>query len=162
MCEATETAIAADGQALATAINAIAAQPNVDPAIAADLKAAATALVAATASWKTGTVLTDVNTAATAIEAILAVIPITAPYATFVAIAVAALDILIGNLGTQTTQGASYIGNARAVLAYVDTLPANHWRGIAVIQHGGNLRQGFIDTWNAAAVQQPQFNFPKL
>lgn len=163
MCKVTSAAIAADGQAVATACNAIAnAVKASNPTLAAELNAAATVLVTATSNWQTGTPVTDINTAATAIEAILAAIPATAPYASFVAIAVAALDILIGNLGTQTTQKSSYIGNARAVLAHVDTLPPNHWRGVAKIEHSGNLRKGFIYTWNTQVAAQPELAFPTL
>ena len=162
MCHITSSVIAADGQAVATAIKAIAAQPNIDPTVAANLITAANTLVAVTSNWQTGTPVTDINTAAAAIEAILAVIPATAPYASFVAIAVAALDILIANLSTQTTQGPSYIGNAKAVLAHVDSLPPNHWRGVAVIKHSGDLRKGFINTWNTQVAAQPQFGMPTL
>jgi hypothetical protein len=154
MCKVSSAVIAADGQAVATACRAIAAALEAtDPSAATALNAAATVLVAATANWQTGTPVTDINTAAAAIEAILAAIPLTAPYASFVAIAVAALDILLANLGTQATQGTSSFANARAVLAHVDTLPPNHWRGVAEISHDGNLRKGFEGTWNKAAAE---------
>lgn len=107
MCKVTPTQIAADGQAVATAINSIAAQPTINPTVAADLKTASATLVAATSNWKTGDPVDDINTAAAAIEAVMADIPTTAPYASFVAIAVAALDILMANLSTQPAQEAA-------------------------------------------------------
>jgi hypothetical protein len=74
--------IPADGNAVATAVLAIAAQVEAsDPSLASKLTVAANALKAATANWTTGTLTTDINTAAVAVETILAAIPVTAVYA---------------------------------------------------------------------------------
>ena len=164
MCKVTATAIASDGQAVAAAINAIASQPGISPTVAADLKSAAAALVTATSNWKTGSSVADINTAAVAVEAILNVIPATAPYASFVAIAVAALDVLIGNLSTQESQGPSPVANALAVVAHAETLPENHWRGTVRIKRHAfeGPRTAFVNAWNSQVDAQPEFGFPKL
>ena len=159
MCKVTATQIAADGQAVSTAILSIANAPEVDPTVAADLKTAATLLLNATSNWKTGDPLDDINTAATDIEAVLDVIPQTAPYAPFVAITVAALDILISNLSTQPAQSGSFIADAKMVANHVDTLPTNHWRGVAKISHHGDLRKGFEKAWNDAVEANPTLGF---
>ena len=165
MCKVTASAIQGDAAAVAKAIQSIAnAVQATDPSLAAQLNAAAAALVAATADWTTGSAVADINDAAQAIEALLAAIPLTAPYAIFVGIAVAALDILIGNLGTQTTQTTNTVANARAVLAHVDTLPVNPWRGKAEIHRHvfEGPRAAFIGTWNDARKANPTLGFPAL
>jgi hypothetical protein len=164
MCKVTATQIAADGKAVGAALQSIAnAVEATNPALSTDLTAAASTLVTATANWKTGTPVDDINTAANAVEVILAAIPQTAPYAVFVGIAVAALDILISNLSTQPAQATgNFIANARTVAAHVDTLPANPWRGQAVIQHHGDLRKGFEATWNTAADANPALGFSSI
>ena len=165
MCKITAAVIQADALAVAKAVQSIAkALQAADPTLAADLNTAATALIAATSNWTTGSAIADINDAAQAIEALLGAIPLTAPYAIFVGIAVAALDILIANLGTQSTQTANTIGNAKAVLAFVDTLPANHWRGTAEIHRHvfEGPRAAFVGTWNDAVKANPALNFPAL
>ena len=164
MCKVTANAIKADGAAVAQAITDIANQPSITPQLKTDLLAAAAALVAATSNWTTGSPVAIINDAAQAIEALLAAIPQTAPYAVFVGIAVAALDILIGNLGTQPVQGANTFANAKAVLAHIDTLPANPWRGQAQIHRHvfEGPRSALIGTWNDARKAHPELNFPAL
>lgn len=165
MCKITASAIQSDAAAVAKAIQSIAnAVQATDPSLATQLNAAAAALVAATSNWTTGSAVADINDAAQAIEALLAAIPFTAPYAAFVGIAVAALDILIGNLSTQSTQTSSTIANAKAVLAHIDTLPANQWRGKAQIHRHvfEGPRSAFIGTWNDEVEKQPTLGFPKL
>jgi hypothetical protein len=164
MCKITASAIQADASAVAAAINDIANQPDIPATLKTDLNAAAAALVAATTNWTTGSPVAIINYAAQAIEALLAAIPLTAPYAVFVGIAVAALDILIGNLGTQATQATNTVANAKAVLAFVDTLPANPWRGKAQIHRHvfEGPRSAFIGTWNDAVKANPKMGFQKL
>lgn len=165
MCKVTVSAIQQDAAAVAKAVQSIAnAVQATDPSLASQLNAAAAALLAATANWTTGSAVADINDAAQAIEALLAAIPLTAPYAAFVAIAVAALDILIGNLATQPTQTANTVGNARALLAHVDTLAPNPWRGQAQIHRHifEGPRDALIGTWNDARAKQPELNFPAL
>jgi hypothetical protein len=168
MCKLTSTSIAADGQAVATALNSIAVElAKTNPTLAANLKTAATALVTATANWQTGTPTADIETAATAIEALLNAIPQTAAYAPFVAIAVAALDIILANIGTQSVQTGDKVANALKVTDHVETvLPPNAWRGEYKIQgfraHFENPRAAFAQAWNKQTDKQPEFNFPKL
>jgi hypothetical protein len=163
MCKVVASAIAADGQAVANALNQIAHAPNVDPAIASKLEAAATAIIAATSNWQTGSLVTDINDAANVAEAVLAEIPLTAPYATFVAIAVTALDILIANLNTQATQTANVVGNAVAVAAHIDTLPDNPYRGIVPIRAGiRGYRHAVINRWNQQVEDEPILKFAKI
>ena len=156
MCKVVASVVAADGKAIDAALISIAnVEQPINPTVAADLLAAGTALVTATANWQTGSAVNDINTAAAAIEAILNVIPATAPYAVFVAIAVAALDILMANLGAQSALTGNYIKDARMVAKAIDNLPPNHWRGQAKIQHNGDLRKGFENTWNAEVDARP-------
>ena len=80
----------------------------------------------------------------------MSAIPITAPYATFVAIAVAGLDILIANLATQPTQTANVVANAQALEAHVETLPENPYRGVITLRPTmfHNIRQVTVNRWN--------------
>ena len=167
MCKINSQTIAADGQAVATACNAIATAVQVtNPTLAADLRAAATALVAATANWQTGTPTTDINTAATAIEAVLAAIPQTAAFAPFVAIAVAAIDVLLGNISTQAIQMGVKLADIVAVTDHIDTLPANPWRGQYKMHgfrsHFEGPRAAFTQAWNGEVDKTPELGFPKL
>jgi hypothetical protein len=165
MCKVTASAIQQDAAALAKAVNSIAtALVTTDPTLSKELSAAAATLVTATANWTTGSAIADINDAAQAIEALLGAIPLTAPDAVFVGIAVAALDILIANLSTQPVQTTNTIANARAVLAHVDTLPTNHWRGTAQIHRHifEGPRAAFVGTWNDQVNKQPLPGFSKL
>jgi len=165
MCKVTATLIAADGQAVAIAIDAIATQVKItNPTLSGQLTTAAATLVAVTSGWETGSTVTDINTAATAIESVLDVIPATAPYANFVAIAVAALDILIGNLSTQSAQTSNIVTNALLVFKNSKNLPVNHWRGAVKIKRHfrEDARSAFIRYWNEAVDKNPDLKFPKL
>lgn len=165
MCKVTVSAIQSDAAAVARAVQSIAnALRAADPALANQLDAAAAALLAATANWTTGSPVALINDAAQAIEAILGAIPLTAPYAIFVGIAVAALDILIANLATQPKQTASTFTNAKTVLAHVDTLPPNHWRGTAEIHRHvfEGPRSALVGTWDDAVEAHPELGFAKL
>lgn len=165
MCKITAASIAADGQAVATACTNIAtAIEATNPTAAADLTQAAAELVAATANWQTGSPTQDINTAATAVEAILAEIPSTAPYAAFVAIAVAALDIILANVKTQPVQTGDAVGDALKVKTAVKSLPPNPYRGLVLIHRHfmQNYRSAFIETWNTEVDEQPELGFVKL
>ena len=164
MCKAIEAQIPADGAAIAKAVSAIAAlEQSSNPELATELNAAAGVLVVATANWKTDTPTDDINTAATALQAILAAIPLTAPYATFVGIAVAALDILIANLATQGQQTTSTIANARLVLAYIDAMPENPYRGMVHIKSSWlGPRRALHNAWNNQVDLQPELGIKKL
>ena len=165
MCKVTSASIAADGQAVATACTNIAtALEATNPTLAADLDKAAAGLVAVTSKWTTGSVAADLNTAATAVETVLAMIPITAPYASFVAIAVAALDIILANVGTQAAQTGDATADALKVRTAVKALPSNPYRGMVMIHRHPlqNYRAAFVETWNHDVEAQPELEFAKL
>ena len=164
MCKVTAAAIQQDAATVANAVEQIANQPAVSPQLKSELDAAAAALVAATPGWTAGSATADINDAAQVIEAALAAIPLPAPYAIFVGIAVDALDILIANLATQPAQATSTVANARAVLAHVATLPSNPWRGKAQIHRHvfEGPRAAFVGTWNDAVDKTPVAGFKKL
>jgi len=165
MCKVTAQQIQQDAAAVAKAVTSIAtALEPTNPTLSQQLAAAAATLVTATSNWTTGSAINYINDAAQVIEAILAAIPLTAPYAAFVGIAVAALDILISNLATQPTQTTNTVANARAVLAHVDTLPSNPWRGKATIHRHvfEGPRSALVNTWNDECDKQPDLDFPRL
>lgn len=165
MCKITASAIQQDGKAVATAVLSIAtALEPTNPTLAAQLTTDASALTAATSNWTTGSAVADINDAAQVIETAMALIPQTAPYASFVAIAVAALDILIANLATQPTQTpVTPVANARAVVGHIDSLPMNPWRGKAEIHvHEHGIRPAFEKAWNGAVDAQPALGFQKI
>jgi hypothetical protein len=165
MCHVTATQIQQDAAAVAKAVNSIAtAVATTDPTLSAQLAAAAAALVAATSNWTEGSAVADINDAAQAVEALLGAIPETAPYAAFVAIAVAALDILIANLSTQPAQTTNTLANAKVVLAHVEAMPPNPYRGKAQIHRHmfEGPRTALIKTWNGQVDKQPELGFAKL
>lgn len=107
-CTPPAAQVAASGSAVANALLSIAAlEQTTDPTAAANLVTAANALKAATANWQLGSPTSDINTAAKAVEAVLALIPVTAVYAPFVAIAVAALDAILAATGIKTAKTVS-------------------------------------------------------
>jgi hypothetical protein len=165
MCKVTASAIQQDAKAVATAVLSIAtALEPTNPTLAAQLTEDADALTAATANWTTGSAVADINDAAQVIETAMALIPQTAAYAPFVAIAVAALDILIANLSTQSTQSSTTpVANAKALLKHVDSLPPNPWRGKAQINvHEHGIRPAFEKAWNGAVDANSTLGFQKI
>jgi hypothetical protein len=171
MCKVTPSQIAADGNAVAQACNSIAAiLEATNPTLAADLRTAATALQAATANWKTGDPTDDINTAGIAVEAVLAAIPMTAPYAAFVAIAVAALDVILANTATQAAQEAlppssQPVAKALLIKDHVETaLPDNPYRGMVHIHRmpWEGPRTALVNAWNKEVEKVPEVGIPKL
>jgi hypothetical protein len=155
MCKITASMIVADGAAVGLALEnlATAIQPT-DPTVAADLTSAGKAVIAATSNWQEGDVLTDVEDAEQAAIAVLNVIPLTSPYAPLVAIAFAALNLLIANAQTQTTQVGDSLTDAKALLAKASTLNTDSaWAGKAKIKHDifRAPRKDFESAWNNAA-----------
>lgn len=166
MCHITPATIAADGQAVGTALNQIAtALEATDPSMASKLQAAASALVAATSNWTTGSATADINDAAQVVEAILAAVPTTAPFAGFVAIAVAALDVLIANVGTQPAQTGSDLKNAMVVAhAIAPNPPDNPYHG--VVQFKRHFLESYPNsmkrTWNEHVDEAELPGFSKI
>lgn len=156
MCTISASEIKADGQAIAAALEDIAVlEQPIDPTLAANITTAANALLTVTSNWTDGSSEALFNDAASAVEAVLAAIPETAAYAPFVAIAVAALDILIANIGTPAAPVTT--ASVRATMDRIDALPPNPWRGKATIVHHHNhsLLQDFVESWNEEVDKQP-------
>ena len=150
-CTVSPTEIAADGLAVANAFLAVAKILAVsNPNLAAQLTTAAQALENATANWTTGSTLALINDAAQALEAVLAVIPQTAVIAPLVAIGVAALDILIANVGVTTVTATSQA--------------ANPYRGAAKIHHrfGRSPEGDFKSAWNGVVATNPALASAKI
>ncbi|MGB6719361.1 MAG: hypothetical protein WBE72_01090 [Terracidiphilus sp.] len=159
MCKVTDAMIVADGAAVGTALeNLGAAVATTDPSLSTSLESAGKAVVAATANWQTGDVLTDIETAEQAAIVVLNVIPLTAPIAPLVAIAFAALNVLIANLQTQPGTAANpstETVSAHTLLARAATLNTDSpWYGKAAIKHHwlNPPRKDFESAWNSAAV----------
>jgi len=146
-CTPTDEQIRADANAVAIACQSIAALiQKTDPALADKLSMAATALVGAVANWKTGNLTDDINTAANVIEVTLAAIPLTAPYAGLVAIAVAALQVLLANIPNNKVQALAIPVNAAN--PYLERAKINH-------RLGRSLEGDFRAAWNAEAAKVP-------
>ena len=152
MCKITATQIAADGAAVGTAMKNIAAL-IVDAAVAGKLTAAADALIKVTGNWTTGSAVADLEDAENAAIAVLNLIPVTTPYAPFVAIAFAALNLLLANSQTQTTQTSNAIANAHRLLKHEETINTDSpWFHKAEIEHHfmHSPQQDFVAAWNKA------------
>src|SRR5277367_1101839 len=105
MCKITESQVVADGAAVGQALNNLAAALEVtDPTVATALKTAGGDIIAATQSWTTGSTLAVITDAENAAIVVLNSIPVTSAFAPLVAIAFAALNLLIANATTQSTQ----------------------------------------------------------
>lgn len=155
MCKVTEQQIVADGAAVGNALeNLAAALAITDPTLAASLKTAGEDVVAATQNWQTGDSLATLEDAEQAAIVVLNSIPLTAPFATLVAIAFTALNLLISNQQTQTTQTGNVVADAHALLVTANSLNADSpWHGKAVIKHHflNPPRKDFEAAWNADA-----------
>jgi hypothetical protein len=93
------TQIKNDGAAVAAAAENVAtALQATNSALASKLEMAAQALQAVTQNFTAGSTVAYINDAANAVEVIMALIPITAPFAALIPIVVAAIDLLISNL----------------------------------------------------------------
>ncbi len=105
-CTVTTAQLKSDATTLANALNSLAAVAQAtSPAEATALQDAANALNAAAQSSLTGPTWENaLNAAAAAAESIMATIPITAPYASLLAIAVAAAEMIISNTTGGSTQ----------------------------------------------------------
>lgn len=159
MCKVTDAMIVSDGAAVGTALENIGeAIAATDPTLAQNLESAGKTVVMATANWKTGDPLTDIETAEQAAIDVLNIIPETSPFAALVAIAFAALNVLIANLQTQPGTAANPstgIVTAHALLAHAATLHTDSpWYGKAKIKHDWlrSPRKDFEANFNEAAI----------
>ena len=152
MCKISASQIAADGKAVGDAVLQIAALVQAtDPTLAADLTSAANALISVTATWQSGGATAILIDAENGVIAVLNLIPLTAPFAAFVAIAFAALNLLIANTTVQPQLTANYMHDTKLVLGEAETLGSTSpWYGKAKIQHHflHSPRQDFEQAWN--------------
>jgi hypothetical protein len=148
-CTVSTSELQSDATALASALNnlAVVIQPS-DATAASNLKTAAAALTAAAQSGLAGPAWEQALNAATAgAEVVLSAIPVTAPYAALLAIAVAAAEVIIAN----TTNGATSVragatGNNDNLLWYKQT-----GRGLIRHRFGRGPAGDFKASWNAEA-----------
>ena len=155
MCKVTASMIIADGAAVGQALEnlAVAVQAT-DPSLASQLQSAGSAVINATQNWKNGDNLTLVEDAEQAAIAVLNIIPATAPYAALVAIAFTALNLLIANAQTQSTQTGNAVADAHVLLSHAKTINTDSpWFGKAVIKHHilRSPRKDFEAAWNEKA-----------
>jgi hypothetical protein len=111
---------------------------------AGQLKAAVAALKTAEAGWVGGGAVADVDAALNTIEAIVAVVPVTAAYAPLVDVLVAGVEAILAALPAPT---AASVSLAKA---------SNPHLGRVVIKHRlfHSRTKEFKDAWNAAVEKQ--------
>jgi hypothetical protein len=148
-CTASASELQADATALASALNNLAVVVQTTDATAAgNLKTAAVALTAAAQSGAIGPAWEQALNAATAgAEVVLSAIPVTAPYAALLAIAVAAAEAIIANtVSGGTSVKAEATGNNANLLWYRRT-----GRGLIRHRFGRSPAGDFKASWNAEA-----------
>lgn len=148
-CTASTSELQSDATALASALNNLAAVVQTsDATVASNLKKAAAALAAAAQSGTTGPEWEQaLNAATSGAEVVLSAIPITAPYAALLAIAVAAAEAIIANTVSGGTQmKAEAPGNNANLLWYSRT-----GRGLLKHRFGRAPAGDFKASWNAEA-----------
>jgi len=95
--------LAADGQDVANALKSIAAQVSLsNPSLADQLVTSAQTIIAITGNWQNGSRLQEFNALMDGVQVLLGAIPITAPFASLVGIAVMAVDLLVHNANPTT------------------------------------------------------------
>jgi hypothetical protein len=148
-CTASTSELQSDATALASALNnlAVVIQPS-DATAANNLKTAAAALIAAAQSGTTGPAWEQaLNAATSGAEVVLSAIPVTAPYAALLAIAVAAAEAIIANtVSGGTSVKAEAAGNNANLLWYTRT-----GRGLLRHRFGRGPAGDFKASWNAEA-----------
>lgn len=98
-CTINPAVVAADGNAIANALFSIAnIEAASNPGLAGQLNSAGQGIQTATANWQTGTTTAMINDAAQVVDVVLAAIPATEAIAPLLPIAVAALDLLLGQV----------------------------------------------------------------
>jgi hypothetical protein len=148
-CTPSTNELQSDATALASALNnlAVVVQTS-DATVAGNLKTAAAALTAAAQSGTTGPAWElALNAATSGAEVVLSAIPVTAPYAALLAIAVAAAEAIIANTASGKTQvKAEAAGNNANLLWYTRT-----GRGLLRHRFGRGPAGDFKASWNAEA-----------
>jgi hypothetical protein len=170
MCKINASVIAADGRAIQAACNSIAAIERADnPALADKIVAAAQVVADLTANFQTGTAAQDLNTAGLALQDVLALVPMTSPYAPFVGIAVAALDVILANVATQPAQAAlppttQKLAHALVIRAHIQSMPDNPYRGLVRIHRmpWEGPRTALVNAWNKEVEATPEIGIARL
>ncbi|HKN22820.1 MAG TPA: hypothetical protein VJX73_15455 [Terracidiphilus sp.] len=148
-CTASASELQSDATALASALNnlAVVIQPS-DATAASNLRTAAAALAAAAQSPTTGPAWElALNAATSGAEVVLSAIPVTAPYAALLAIAVAAAEAIIANTASdRASVKAETTGNNANLLWYTRT-----GRGLIRHRFGRGPAGDFKASWNAEA-----------
>jgi hypothetical protein len=148
-CTASASELQADATTLASALNNLAVVVQTSDATSANnLRTAAAALTAAAQSGITGPAWELALNAATAgAEVVLSAIPVTAPYAALLAIAVAAAEAIIANTMSGGTQAKAEAASTNAnLLWYTRT-----GRGLLRHRFGRGPAGDFKASWNAEA-----------
>lgn len=149
-CTVTSAELKGDSSALAAALTSLsAALASTDATTAADLSTAAAGLNAVVGSWDTSTAASKINAIASGVETVLAKIPATSQYAALVAIAVAAVDALIANVGTKAQlEARSRVAAPSMSVALIEY----RQRGQGQIHHrfGRSTAGDFKVAWNGA------------
>jgi hypothetical protein len=148
-CTASSSELQSDATTLASALNNLAVVIQTSDATAANnLKTAAAALAAAAQSGTSGPAWElALNAATSGAEVVLSAIPVTAPYAALLAIAVAAAEAIIANtVGVGTSVKAEAPGNSANLLWYTRT-----GRGLLRHRLGRGPAGDFKASWNAEA-----------
>lgn len=147
-CSSSE--LQADATTLANALTGLAgAIQATNPSIAASLKTAAASLTAAANGTGVGPAWEQaLNAAAAGAEVVMSAIPITAPFATLLSIAVAAAELIISNTTSSTGAKAVVRTNAASMLWYLRA-------GTPLVKHRlGRSRAGDVKAaWNVAAIE---------
>lgn len=157
MCKVTAAMIVADGEAVGQALENLAqAIEKTDPSLAQSLQTAGAAVIDATKNWQTGNTLAEVEDAEQAAIAVLNAIPLTSPFAGLAAIAFAALNLLIANAQTQTTQSGNIVTDAHMLATKAQQLnTSSPYFGKEKISHHfrNPPRKDFESAWNAEATK---------
>jgi len=152
MCKISSSQIAADGQAVGQALDQLSkVLAQTEPELTEKLETASKDLIEATANWKTGAATAELEDAEIAAILVLNAIPVTTPYASFVAIAFTALNLLLANSQTQATQTGNSIADVHTLLSHAKLLSQNSpWYNKAHIKHQWfhTPQQDFKAAWN--------------
>lgn len=146
-CTISSNQLRNDAAALASALTSLsAAMSSSDATTSARLELAAESLTAAVNHWDSSTSIGVLNTAAAGAETLLAGISSTSKYATLVAIAVAALDVILANTSTTQTR-AVHLSSAESDHLLIARLSA---KKLVAHQLGRSPEGDFKTAWNRA------------
>ena len=166
MCKITAAQIQADGKVVGDAVLQIAKLVQAtDPPLAAQLTSAANALISVTSTWQEGDAVAILQDAEQAVIVVLNLIPVTAPYASFVAIAFAGLSLLIANSAVQPQLTGKASKDTLLLLHTEETTnTSSPWHDKATIEHHwmNPPRKDFESAWNGEVDAQPTVGIAKI